>query len=30
MLPAGLMKWLVNHSRSQDVTEGYAADWTME
>ena len=21
---------LVNHSRSQDVTEGYAADWTME
>ena len=30
MLPASLTKRLVNHSRSQDVTEGYAADWTME
>ena len=30
MLPASLTKRLVNHSRPQDVTEGYAADWTME
>ena len=30
MLPAGLTKWLVNHARPQDVTEGHAADWTME
>ena len=30
MLPPSLTKRLVNHSRPQDVTEGYAADWTME
>ena len=30
MLPPRLTKRLVNHSRPQDVTEGYAADWTME
>ena len=30
MLPASLTKRLVNHVRPQDVTEGYAADWTME
>ena len=30
MLPASLTKRLVNHSRPQDVTEGYTADWTME
>ena len=30
MLPASLTKRLVNHARSQDVTEGYAADWTMD
>ena len=30
MLPANLTKRLVNHARSQDVTEGYAADWTTE
>ena len=30
MLPASLTKRLVNHSRPHDVTEGYAADWTME
>ena len=30
MLPASLTKRPVNHSRPQDVTEGYAADWTME
>ena len=30
MLPASLTKRLVNHSRPQDVTEGYAADWSME
>ena len=30
MLPASLTKRLVNHARPQDVTEGYAADWTME
>ena len=29
MLPS-LTKRLVNHFRSQDVTEGYAAGWTME
>ena len=29
MLPASLTKRLVNHARPQDVTEGYAADWTM-
>ena len=30
MLPVSLTKRLVNHARPQDVTEGYAADWTME
>ena len=30
MLPPSLTKRLVNHARPQDVTEGYAADWTME
>ena len=30
MLPNNLTKRLVNHARPQDVTEGYAADWTME
>ena len=29
MLPASLTKRLVNHARPQDMTEGYAADWTM-
>ena len=29
MLPTGLTKRLVNHAPSQDITEGYAADWTM-
>lgn len=30
MLPRSLTKRLVNHSRARDVTEGYAADWTVE
>ena len=30
MLPTSLTKRLVNHAPSQDVTEAYAADWTME
>ena len=30
MLPISLTKRLVNHTPSQDITEGYAADWTME
>ena len=30
MLPVSLTKRLVNHAKPQDVTEGYAADWTME
>ena len=30
MLPNSLTKRLVNHARPQDVTEGYAADWTMK
>ena len=30
MLPASLTKRLFNHARPQDVTEGYAADGTME
>ena len=30
MLPTSLTKRLVNHAPSQDITEGYAADWTME
>ncbi|MCY4459663.1 MAG: hypothetical protein OXC26_04560 [Albidovulum sp.] len=29
MLPTSLTKRLVNHAPSNDVTEGYAADWTM-
>ena len=28
MLPTSLTKRLVNHAPSQDITEGYAADWT--
>ena len=30
LLPRSLTKRLVNHSRGSDVTEGYAADWTVE
>ena len=30
MLPRSLTKRLVNHARRDDVTEGYAADWTLE
>ena len=30
MLPRSLTKGLVNHARPGDVTEGYAADWTVE
>ena len=30
MLPRSLTKRLVNHARPGDVTEGYAADWTVE
>ena len=30
MLPTSLTKRLVNHAPSQDITEGYAADWTIE
>ena len=30
MLPDNLVKHLVNHAPSRDVTEGYAADWTLE
>ena len=29
LLPRSLVKRLVNHSRGSDVTEGYAADWTV-
>ena len=29
MLPRSLTKRLVNHTRQSDVTEGYAADWTI-
>ena len=29
MLPRSLTKRLVNHTRHADVTEGYAADWTI-
>ena len=29
MLPRSLTKRLVNHARPRDVTEGYAADWTV-
>ena len=30
MLPRSLTKRLVNHARPGDVTEGYAADWTVQ
>ncbi|MDE0208974.1 MAG: hypothetical protein OXJ64_03740, partial [Boseongicola sp.] len=30
MLPTSLTKRLVNHAPPPDVTQGYAADWTME
>ena len=30
LLPRSMTKRLVNHARSGDVTEGYAADWTVE
>ena len=30
MLPRSLTKRLVNHARPGDVTDGYAADWTVE
>ncbi|MCY4487530.1 MAG: hypothetical protein OXF11_10510 [Deltaproteobacteria bacterium] len=30
MLPRSLTKRLVNHARPNDVTEGYAANWTVE
>ena len=30
MLSDSLVKRLVNHAPSRDVTEGYAADWTLE
>ena len=30
MLPRSLTKRLVNHAPPSDVTEGYAADWTVE
>ncbi len=30
LLPRSLVKRLVNHARGSDVTEGYAADWTVE
>ena len=30
MLPDSLVKRLVNHAPSRDVTEGYAAEWTLE
>ncbi|MDE0006286.1 MAG: integrase arm-type DNA-binding domain-containing protein [Rhodospirillaceae bacterium] len=30
LLPRSLTKRLVNHARGSDVTEGYAADWTVE
>ena len=29
MLPRSLTRRLVNHARPGDVTEGYAADWTV-
>ena len=29
LLPRSLTKRLVNHARSADITEGYAADWTI-
>ena len=30
MLPRSLTKRMVNHARPPDVTEGYAADWTVD
>ncbi len=30
MPPRSLTKRLVNHARRRDVTESYAADWTVE
>ena len=30
LLPESLVKRLVNHAPSRDVTEGYAADWTLK
>jgi len=30
MLPRSLTKRLVNHTRDDDITEGYAANWTVE
>jgi len=30
MLPRPLTKRLVNHARDDDITEGYAADWTVD
>ena len=30
MLPRSLTKRLVNHARGRDVTESYAADWSVE
>ena len=30
LLPRSLTKRPVNHARGSDVTEGYAADWTVE
>ena len=30
MLHPSLTKRLVNHPRPNDLTEGYAADWTIE
>lgn len=30
MLPRSLTKRLVNHARGSDVTESYAADWSVE
>ena len=29
MLPRSLTKRVVNHSRPQDLTEGYSADWSV-
>ena len=30
MLPRSLNMWLVYHARPDDVTEGYADDWSVE
>ena len=29
MLPRSLPRWLVIHAWSSDITEGYAAEWTI-